>query len=112
MNGMDEFEQELSTQLRRIDAPVSLAEAVMNRMAEEPRKMPGFPPHSAWVERLAALLVLTAMLAGAGAAGIHHQRVAERSKAERDFAKSQELTSRALEPVRQRLRQAGVALDE
>ncbi len=112
MSHMDEFEQELSKRLRRVDAPASLAETVVRRVAEEPRRTVAFPQGDVWIGRLAALLLLTAMIAGAGVTGIHHRRAAERAKAERDFARSQELIGRALEPVRQHLRQAGVSLEE
>ncbi len=112
MSDMDPFEQELSKRLRRVHAPVSLAEAVMSRTAEEPRQVLRFPRRYSQLERLAALLLLTALLLGAGAARVHHHRAAEQAKAERDFARSQELTSRALEPVRRHLRRAGIALDE
>ena len=112
MNSLDEFEQSLSKRLQRVDAPATLADAVMSRMVAAPRPALMFPRRHMWIARLAALLLLTALLAGAGVTGLHHRRAVERAKAEQDFAKSQELISRALEPVRQHLQRAGITLDE
>ena len=114
MSDIDPFEQELSKRLRRVDAPASLADAVMSGIAGVPRSVLFFPRRYSQLERLAALLLLTALLVGTGVGvrSVHHRRAAEQAKAERDFARSQELTSRALEPVRRHLRRAGIALDE
>ncbi len=113
MNEMEEFERELRRALGRVEAPEALVGSVMAAAGEgHPRRVLWFRRPGAWFGNVAASLLVGGLLLGLGVDGVEHHRAVERARAERDFARSLELTDRALAQTRQHLRQAGIMVHE
>ena len=111
----EEFEWEMELALQRVEAPEGLADRVMRRAEEEPgsagrriaARVLGFPARQVWIGSVAASLLVGALVFG----GVEHRREEERLKAERNFARSLEITDRAMDLTRERLQKAGVVMD-
>ena len=104
-----EFEAELTAALRSVEAPASLADAVMARVAlsvdlDAPRGRVLPWQRAGWLAAAACLL------AGVLSEGLHVRRERQRAEAERQFALAEVLTGRALEHARGQLARAGIRL--
>ena len=109
----DEFERMLTKAMRRVEAPPPLLAAVMEAANPEKsllrpaRRVLPFPLLQKWGGDIAASLLLAGLLFG----GLQHRRAVERARAERDFARSLEITDRTMAQTRDRLLRAGVVVD-
>ena len=104
----DRLETELSRALRRVDAPAGMADVVIGRAMGQRSGVVAFPRMQVWMGSAAASLLVMGLVLG----GVERHRAAERARAEHDFARSLEITQRALSPVRDRLQRAGIELEE
>ena len=102
----DQLERELRMTLRRVEAPEGFMGSVLLQ-AETRRKVLSFSGRrQAWIGCVAASL-LVVLLVG----GVEHRRAEERVKAGSDFARSLEITDRAMDLTRERLQKVGVVVD-
>ena len=104
---MDEFENELRTALRRVEAPVSLKAGLMERRRFQQRRT------NRWLwQRMAASLLIVAVLGG----GLYwrHQVEEERKgeEARRQVLEALRITSQALDQMNVRLQQHSNAKQE
>jgi hypothetical protein len=101
---MDDFEQEMRQALERRPAPPSLKQRVMDERARRMRqRMHLVPRMHSWV-RIAASLLMVAILAGTAEWGIHRQQERRRGEeARRQLMIALRITGRELNQVQARL---------
>lgn len=101
---LDDFEQELQRALERRPAPPTLKRRVMDERARRMRQgMRVLPPMHSWM-RIAASLLVIAILAGTAEWGIQRQQERRRGEeARRQVMIALRITGRELNQVRTRL---------
>jgi hypothetical protein len=112
------FERELSSAMRRVNAPETLERfLLLAAQAEEHRKASGksvarqgrilaFPTPRLWFGGAMAAMLTVAMFAGES---VHRHR--EHAEANREFDQAQQITDRTLEHTREQLQRQGISLD-
>lgn len=104
MNQFDEFEERLSRDLKRVPAPDSFADRVMERVAQQGRsRLTVMPRRSAWMA-IAAMLLVGVMLGGWQ--WKQHELKQEREQAalvQRQFNLAMQVTQKTLAGVQERV---------
>ncbi len=117
---MNDFEKQMAKALQRLEAPENFAQRVMQRAeagsfaaCAQARKGWSLPASWRWMMSpwaggaLAALLVAGVFVTGARM----HQEHAKQAQATQQFEQATQITDRALEHAREKMRKAGVDLD-
>ena len=120
-NEMTDFEKQVAKALQRVDAPEDFAERVMQRAEAEsfvvsaraPRLWVMPKPWRWMMSPWAGGAVAALLVAGVFGTGLHVHHVHERqAEATQQFEQATQITDRALERARERLRKAGVDLNQ
>lgn len=113
---MNDFEQQLTKALQRVDAPETLVESVMLRVNAERVVAPVKPKWSWSISRplFGAMSFATAALLLVGVIGGErlHERHLREAAATQQFETATRITDQALEHAREQLARAGVSLEQ
>ena len=120
-NEMTDFEKQVAKALQRVDAPEDFAERVMQRAEADSFVVSARVPRawavlgswrwmmSPWAGGAVAVLLVAAVFATG--ARVHEEHVRQ-AQATQQFEQATQITDRALEHAREKLRKAGVDLDQ